>query len=311
MDKGRESMKVVFIFIDGFGLGENDVEKNPMVSAQMPFMRSLFEGQPLTADLKGFQSDLFSLAVTDVNLGIPGIPQSATGQTSILTGKNASKIEGRHVNACPTKKLREVLASSNIYKQLLDLGFAVTFANAYNPYYLELAQKNKIKHSATTIAALAAGLRLRTLDDLLQGDAVYQDITNELLVEWGYDVPIVSPELAGERLAKLALDYDFCLFEYFQSDRAGHKQNRIRSEQVLNLLDRFIESVYRNTNLEQSLIIVTSDHGNIEDLTIKTHTNNFVPTFLIGKNHSIICRKIKSLTDITPAIIDLLKGELV
>ena len=131
----------------------------------------------------------------------------------------------------PNQEVKGVLASSNIYKQLLDLGFAVTFANAYNPYYLELAQKNKIKHSATTIAALAAGLRLRTLDDLLQGDAVYQDITNELLVEWGYDVPIVSPELAGERLAKLALIMIFVFLNIF-SRSGGHKENRIRSEQV-------------------------------------------------------------------------------
>jgi len=303
-------MGITFIFLDGFGLGENDAEKNPMVSSEMPFILSLFGGNPLTAELKDYKSPEVTLVQTDPCLGVEGIPQSATGQTTILTGKNAAKIAGRHINAYPTKILKEVLAEYSVYKQLLKLGFSVTSANAYSPHYFKLVQAKKRRHSVTTIAALTAGLKLRTLDDLLAGNAVYQDITNELLIEQGYDLPLITPELAGERLAELASNYDFCLFEYFQTDLAGHKKDKQLTEKILNIIDRFLGSVCKNSDLKNNLIVITSDHGNIEDLSLKTHTCNFVPTILIGKKHQEFGLRIKSLRDLTPTVIDFFKGNL-
>jgi len=52
--------------------------------------------------------------------------------------------------------------------------------------------------------------------------------------------------------------------------------------------------------------ILTSDHGNIEDLSVRNHTLNDVPTIIWGRNRDEIARGIKDLTDIAPAIFELL-----
>jgi bisphosphoglycerate-independent phosphoglycerate mutase (AlkP superfamily) len=53
-------------------------------------------------------------------------------------------------------------------------------------------------------------------------------------------------------------------------------------------------------------VVVTSDHGNVEDVTAKGHTLNPVPTMLIGTGREQIEPRIRSLTDIAPAIVELL-----
>ena len=88
-------MRILFIFIDGFGIGEENAEKNPVYAARTPSLDRLFtEGMVMP---------------TDTCLGVPGLPQSATGQTTIFTGVNAPEAVGRHINAQPTKPLRDII----------------------------------------------------------------------------------------------------------------------------------------------------------------------------------------------------------
>jgi len=44
--------------------------------------------------------------------------------------------------------------------------------------------------------------------------------------ERGYDIPERSPVEAGEIIAREAMGLDFSLFEYFETDRAGHDRDR-------------------------------------------------------------------------------------
>ena len=67
-----------------------------------------------------------------------------------------------------------------------------------------------------------------------------------------------------------------------------------------------IREVLGRIDLNSTSVILTSDHGNIEDLSSRNHTLNEVPTIIWGANSDRIAGRIKSLADITPAIVDTL-----
>jgi 2,3-bisphosphoglycerate-independent phosphoglycerate mutase len=147
------------------------------------------------------------------------------------------------------------------------------------------------------------------VEAMREGQAVYQDVTNEMLPLFGIDnIPVIRPEVAGRRLVDLAQKHDFTLFEYFQTDRAGHKQNWDTAERIVGVLDEFLAAIYYAMP-DDMLVIVTSDHGNFEDLSVKTHTYNKVPTLLFGHLCESVAGKIHDLTDIKPAILFVAKGD--
>lgn len=295
-------MKILMFFIDGFGLGKK-VETNPFTYAQTPVLDQIL-GQGLYQESGIIKAEKGIVIPTDACLGVPGIPQSATGQTTLWTGINASQVIGDHLNGFPNDELQRIIKKHSLLKQVVDRGLTATFANAFRPSFF--AEENRPK-SASTLVTLAAGLRLRNLEDLVQGQAVYQDITNHLLLERGYQVEPVQPVEAGRRLAGLAQKYDLTLFEYFHSDAVGHKQNLCQAIRVIEVIDAFIGGILERISLDEHLILVTSDHGNIEDLTTSLHTTNPVPTILIhNKVNELPYGRIRSLTDITPFILEVL-----
>ena len=81
---------VIFVFLDGVGLGPAD-ESNPFWSAGTPTLRRLLGG-PLVNGVRA-QRLIGTLPVLcrgiDATLGVPGLPQSGTGQTALFTGINA------------------------------------------------------------------------------------------------------------------------------------------------------------------------------------------------------------------------------
>lgn len=300
-------MHILLFFIDGLGLGENNPAKNPLVTAHMPAIRKLFNGHAMTIELGQYISEQAILLQTDATLGVEGLPQSATGQTTLFTGLNAAQSLGRHLHAFPTKHLQELLAQHSILRQITEMGGTAVSANAYTPNYFELVAQRKRRNSASTLAILAADIPLNTdLAKLRQGLAIYQDLTNQYLQDLGFEIDLISPEQAGENLAAIVKQHHFTLFEYFQTDLAGHKQNWQRAEEILQNIDFCLGSLCNSLDLTKSLVIVTSDHGNMEDLSVKMHTMNPVPTLLIGADKEIIASQIKSIADITPAILGLL-----
>ncbi len=298
-------MKVLMIFIDGFGLGIKG-ENNPYFFARTPFFDSILGGHILYEDSGLVSGNSAIMIPTDACLGVPGIPQSATGQTTLWTGINAAKEVGRHVNAYPTRQLRELISNYSIMKVLADKGKKVTFANAYRGEYFQLVQQRKAFHSTSTLVALSSGQPLRSIEDLNLSNAVYQDFTNRMLVDWGYAVKEISPEQAGKNLARLARQHDFTLYEYFISDKTGHARDMARAIKIYEMLDRMIAICIADSNLEDTMVLIVSDHGNLEDLSCKGHTVNKVPTILINNNYAKLSfDSISSLTDMTPFILDL------
>jgi phosphopentomutase len=142
----------------------------------------------------------------------------------------------------------------------------------------------------------------RNFDQLRRGEAVGFDIDHEVLRQMGYDVEPVDPVEAGRRAARVAAEHHFTLYEHFLTDKAGHARDMAEARRVLERLDAFLAGLLQELP-EDHLLLITSDHGNIEDLSVKTHTLNPVATFVRGPGAGAVASGIRSLLDITPAIL--------
>lgn len=300
--------RALLLFVDGLGLGANDPATNPVVSAKTPFLDSLVPQKLVTTPIT-LETPRATLVPTDATLATIGLPQSGTGQTTLLTGVNAARIEGRNVTAYPTKALKAELEAHNIFRQVQDRGGRVTLANVYTPEYFAAVDAGRLRHAAITFAAIAAGVRLRGLDDLRAERAVFHDLTNARLRSWGHDVLLQSPYGAGRVLAQLAMEHHLTVFEFFLGDLAAHGRVPHDPAAVVEMLDDLLRGVVEATDLAQVLVIVASDHGNLEDRRATSHTRNPVPTLLIGDGRRVVGSQIHSLMDITPALVGWVVGE--
>lgn len=298
-------LHVLLVFIDGLGLGERS-PGNPFVFTETPFLKTLLGGNPLTAEMSGFHSQEASLCALDAQLGVPGLPQSATGQAALFTGVNAPRHLGYHLHGFPNRPLRNLLAAEGIFAFFKGEGYRCSFVNAYRPIFFEKLEQGLPgdHYSCSTLITHHAGLAFNSLDDLKEGRALYADLTNELLNRMGFSVPVITPEEAGRRLADIGTRFDLSLFEYFISDHAGHLGDAQEASRVIVELDRFLGAAAERLDPKRSLLIMTSDHGNIEDISHREHTLNRVPALLIGAEavRSAIAPLLHALTDIRPAV---------
>ena len=291
---------LLLFFIDGLGIGTRGTH-NPLDGLDHAAPLAIFQNEVAEIPFDGI------VAVTDARLGVEGRPQSASGQTTILTGINAPAAIGSHKQGFPNQALLDIIREHSIFLQLKNSGAAsTTFANTYTKRFFERRPR---WISATTAAVEAAGLRFNVVDDLRVGRAVYHDFTNAMLIERGEVVSPRSPEEAGEVLAGITQNHSFTLYEYFITDKIGHAQDREAARQILPSLARFIRRLLQNLDLAETTVILTSDHGNIEDLSLRNHTLNPVPTIVWGKQRDSIAARIKSLADITPSIVETLTAK--
>ena len=290
-------MPVLLFFIDGLGIGSRGPH-NP------------FDGLDKAEPLAVFQNEewpgIFAGVVipTDACLGVSGRPQSASGQTTILTGLNAPAQIGHHKQGFPNAALLEIICEHSIFRQLGEAGIQpVTFANAYTSRFF--AERPRWI-SATTAAVEAAQLPFRTFADLKNGRAVFQDFTNAVLIARGEDISARTPDEAAEVLATIVADHRFTLYEYFITDKIGHAQDMDAARSVIRNLAAMIRALLEKLDLDQTTVILTSDHGNIEDLSTRNHTLNAVPTIVWGAHKQRVANRIHCLADITPAILEVL-----
>lgn len=288
---------VLLFFIDGLGIGSAD-ENNPLFLTENVEPLAHFKGETSKIIFDGV------MIPTDASLGIEGRPQSASGQTTILTGVNIPQTLGSHKQGFPNAAMREIISEQSIFLQLKNRGIEPNiFVNAYTPQFFEQTPRWK---SATTVAVEAARMQFRKLPDLIGRHAVFHDFTNESLRERNLDVPVFSPEEAGEILAMLTANHRFTLYEHFITDKIGHAQDFEKAKAHLPKLAAFVRTVLEKVNFEKTTVILTSDHGNIEDLSVRNHTLNKVPAIIWGRNREEAAKRIRNLADITPCIIQLL-----
>ncbi len=286
---------ILFVFLDGLGLGANNPEINPLAHS-WPALESLNNGNPWTIESN-------SLLGIDANLDMDGLPQSGTGQASLFTGINCAHLAGRHFGPYPHSKTKSVIAEKNIFQQLIEKDIdksELAFANAYPDRFFSFVEKTG-RWTVTTLCCKSSGIKLRTKKDVLEGQAVTADLTGKGWLRAGHDLPHITAKEAGRRVAHIAKQNRFTLFEYYLTDKAGHGLDMDRAMRCVEDVDHLFAGISESLDFEESLLLVTSDHGNLEDISVKTHTRNFVP--LVKKG---ICSahfsEVSSLTDIVPKI---------
>lgn len=271
----------------------------------MPNLNRLLEGRSLLKESAPFHGEHASLLAVDPAVGVSGLPQSATGQAILLTGRNIPAGLGYHYGPKPNPEVAAYLKDETLFSEITKAGKKAALLNAYPPRYFDGVDSGKRLYSSIPLAVTNAGLPLFRHDDLFAGRALSADFTGE---GWrtmlGYlDAPVMKPHQAGQALGSLAKEYDFALFEYWASDYAGHRQEMETAIGLMETFDGVLGGLVESWD-EGGLILVTSDHGNMEDMSTRRHTDADVPALVIGNSmvREEFTRDVKDLTHIAPAI---------
>lgn len=130
---------IFYMFIDGIGFGPDDPETNPFSRYAKSFFLPL-AGKSIPQNATSFLKNTVFLK-TDASMGIKGLPQSATGQTSLWTGINACKVLQRHLSGFPTFTLKKIISKYSIIRILEEHGFKADLLNCYTPAFTEYVKK--------------------------------------------------------------------------------------------------------------------------------------------------------------------------
>jgi 2,3-bisphosphoglycerate-independent phosphoglycerate mutase len=344
--------RVLLLFVDGVGLGDDDATCNPFVTARLPHLDALL-GCRITRDRAPFHGSNASLVAVDATLGHVGTPQSGTGQASLLTGANAVTMHGRHFGPWVPARLQHLVRNESVLASAQAAGCSIAFANAYPEEVLQLAAAGEhaadVPHvprrrhgrrgtggsrtgdgstggsstgdgsgsgrrgrtpsflrAGPPLAALGAGVLTRHTAALERGDAVASEITND---GWRTTlgrttVPLIAAEQAGRNLAAITAAHRLTLFAHYATDQAGHRRDMSAAVSALERVDAFVGGL-TGALPEDALLFLVSDHGNIEDIRTG-HTRNPALGIVAGKGHALLSRRLESLMDVTPTILDVL-----
>lgn len=300
-------MRVLLLFLDGVGIGPADASTNPFLHARLPALRSLLGGVLPAGDVVPRSAADATLVPLDATLGVPGLPQSGTGQTTLLTGIDAIRLHGRHFGPWVPTDLRELLRTRSVLARAKDAGLSVAFANAY-PEEAVLAATAQTRaprflRAGPPLAALGADLLVRHTEALRTGDAVASEIVNE---GWRdklgrSDLPVITPEQAGANLAAITAAHQLTFFAHYSTDAAGHARDMAAALAALETVDGLLEGLLPALDKEV-LLVVASDHGNIEDVTAG-HTRNPALCIVAGDAHATQAESLRSLADVAPMML--------
>jgi hypothetical protein len=321
--------RLLFIFLDGVGIGEAS-NNNPFYVAQADFL-PFFTGENTLPDGTPVKA-------IDPVLGVEGLPQSATGQTTLFTGENIPAMLKEHKGSYPNKLMRKIIREKNIISRLKAKKLNAGFINAY-PFFSEFFTNDHVnicedgsfhfsnefpllfkrRISVTTCIMITSHLVPFNETDIIEENAIYQDYSNLSLMQRIEEakkmekfetlakkievkLPRFSPEKAAEILFKTAQKYDFILYEYFQTDLYAHRHTLTDRIQLIRKLNRLIGKLVSLLDRERDTLLLTSDHGNLEESATLTHTRNPVPLVVWGNQSHRLRNRIKSLVDVTPAV---------
>lgn len=299
--------RVLFLFLDGVGLGDDDPKRNPFSTARLPTLEALLDGRRLIASSAPYEGSKATLITVDARMGVDGRPQSASGQATILTGKNVPALIGTHYGPKPNPQIAEILEEYNLFSEVKRRGGEAGLLNAYPPRYFESIYSRRRIYAAIPLAVRAAGLELMTAEDLQAKRAMSADFTG---AGWAAQpdfppAPIYFPAEAGALLAQLSLNYHLAWFDFWPTDYAGHRGSLAQGISLLETFDAVLDGLIDAWNDRHDLIVITSDHGNLEDLEQRGHTLNPVPALLIGphKLRRVFSKQVNDLTDIAPSVL--------
>ncbi|MEX0684556.1 MAG: alkaline phosphatase family protein [Balneolales bacterium] len=291
-------MSLIFLFIDGVGLGLPH-ESNPFYNKKYPFFENAAGRQPFLKGFKPIVEKEHLFKSIDARLKVDGLPQSGTGQATMFSGHNAAKLVGRHFGPYPHSKTKFLLEEESLFNDLQNEGCSCYFMNAYPRRFFELAEQRN-RWSCTTLMTRGAGIKLNTLTDVINEDAItaeiLQDVWRSML---NLEVPHITAQQAARRVLNKADEHDLVLAEYYLTDKAGHEQNPEKADWSLQRYNDFLEMLVKEKGDNHTILLV-SDHGNLEDLSTKSHTMNEVPLIVWGAGARLF-DEVESLIDIKSA----------
>ena len=305
---------MLFVFLDGVGLGENDANVNPLVASDLPVLRALIGDAPHRAAAPRSEPGLVFRPL-DAGLGHAGAPQSATGQTALLTGLNASDLMNGHYGPWPGPTLLKVLANDTLFHDGQAQGGSA-LANAYPPDYFSAIRATamtaarrgrRLRHNAPVAAAIAAGVALRGVEAYRRGEALASDLEGAYFEKLGAGLARSSPEQSGERLAAIAAANAFTFLDIWLTDELGHLGDMSLAGELLGRIDRMLGAAL--PGLGDTTLVLTSDHGNLEEMSARRHTRNPVPLLAVGPGAARFAAA-ESLLDVAPAVRLLLSSRV-
>ncbi|MBN1310445.1 MAG: hypothetical protein JXB30_03425 [Anaerolineae bacterium] len=298
-------MRILFLFLDGVGLGENDPTQNPFAVANLPTLTGFTDGHSWLRGLSRIEGKQSVFIPTDACLGIEGKPQSATGQATILTGINVPEMIGRHYGPRPNRSIAEIIERDNVLSRLKAHGIDIAFANAFPETFFESIRRGKRLLSANQLALHTADVIFPGTEALQQRKAFSVDFTGRgWKARFGTNsTPVMTPFEAGQHLAQLAGEHDFTFFDHWLTDYIGHRGTLQEAVDLLETIDGVMAGILDVWDISEGLVILTSDHGNIEETGQRGHTYNPVPTLIVGKSWATIAEGLTDLTGFAEGIL--------
>lgn len=298
---------ILLLFIDGIGLGE-DTLNNPFAIANLPTLNHLTNGHRWLRGIGRQESERSIFVPLDAQLGVAGRPQSGTNQAVILTGQNVPHLIGRHYGPKPDEMTRAMLQENNLFLQATRQGKRTALIEAYPPGFHRGIARGKSLPSSYQLAAISAGQELFTLDDLRARRALAVDWTGAALRDHlkSEEIPVYHEREAGHLLVEISRDYDFAMHSHWLTDMVGHRGSLEEAVALLELLDAVIAGVLEAWKDDEGLVILTSDHGNMEEIGDRRHTENEVPALVIGAERHRFARDLHSLLDLYAGMIAFL-----
>ncbi|MFP4228814.1 MAG: peptidase [Salinivenus sp.] len=299
--------RLLFVFLDGIGIGAPG-RQNPLDTAAHDAFSHVAGGQPWVDPFSEHSTSQHCVRGLDATLEVDGLPQSGTGQGTLLTGHNCAALVGRHFGPYPHSNTHEVLDRAGLFRKVKALGLPPpTFANAFPPQYFDADRRRW--ESVTTRCVRAAGLGLRDIHALRADRALAADLTG---ASWRTQLHLSVPRRdeadAARVLAELARQHSLTFFEYFRTDKVGHRRIDTPPHALLAQLNRFLHALLDSLPPSEDTLLITSDHGNLEEAAHTQHTRNPVPLIVRGWAAPYFA-DATSLADVTPAIVQALRTE--
>ncbi len=267
---------------------------SPVLAASMPALDALRRG----AEGAVYRE-------LDATLGFEGLPQSATGQTTLLTGRNGAEAMAGHYGPWPGPTLKALLDGGNIFHDGVSAGGAA-LANAYPPGYFEARKGRRFGPNAIAYGAVAAGLEQRGEAEYARDEAVPSDLVGGHLDRPGGPL---GPTGSARVLGALASRHALTVLDVWLTDAFGHAGRFAEAVALLERLDLVVASLTGAGGAVAggATLLITSDHGNLEDLSVATHTRNPVPLFAAGPGAGEFAAAT-SLLDVAPAVRRVIAG---
>ena len=214
----------------------------------------------------------------DATLGLDGLPQSGTGQSCWLTGQDAAALMGEHFGPVPGPTLQRLLREAGLPLALTRAGGRARLLNRYSPAYLAPGPGGRNRLGCFPFAFHAAGLPLSDEAIPLLGASLGLDSSAPWLPQPGQDEAKLARH--GESLALALRDFDLLVADLWLGDWLGHQGADPTPPEVLaagRAYLRRVDALLAGALAAGARVILSSDHGNLEDLWTRQHTRARVP----------------------------------